>query len=876
MNHTNGARARADVSTIASSETFGIWSRVQVRLRTLASVAAAVALPLLFSLPAQAVTLLGPQYANLPLSPGGPPFTSSGSYGVGTGATWIFNAAAPEVPLAAQTSVWHGVDTSAGKGIRMTFNGGPFGLPGEVLTFDPSTSNLAGGILVFKGQTVFPDSAPTFTRVTLRYQNLASAPVAVVDPSTIGAPAGIGGALFIPAPPNGFQLSYLAEAAPALAGPYSPAQTYFTNYAASHLQSWDGLLHFSFDAAFYWNNVPPVLNFNTGTSVNQGASVTITAAMLQATDLESDSKHVTYTIPTSNGGTTHIGTLYRAGVPLVNGSTFTQNDIDNNLITYTAVTFPDCNTSDDFEFTVSDENGGITPTQPGSYSFKITLNLVNNPPVAVNGSFSVGLGAQHTGTFAATNADCFAPTYTFGPGTLPTKGTLVVTNASTGAFTYTATPGQSGADSFTFTVNDGVVAANPNGVYNVTITNQPPVAQDQTIATNEGTPVNGTLSATDVDVPPQPLTYSIVTNGTKGTAVVLDAAAGTFTYTPLPGRMGADTFTFKANDGALDSNVATVTVNIRGTLTPGRIVVSAGQVGGANKELVVVDPVTSDQSVVINLAATPGVALHGVAIPAAGKILAVDTNNASLILVDAASGTFVPLATALPGIAFGVAVEPNGNILVTAGPAHSVVRMDPSGAPLPGLGLSGGLLNAPLAVTVAGNGDIYVADAGAFVSAANSVIKIDPVTGTQTVVTSAGNLIAPVGIALSAAGQIFVTDSPQALGNPNPAPSQVIQIDPATGNQTVIANSGLILAPAGIAVAPDGTLLTANVLANAIVRIDLSGPTQSIVSGGGDLVGAYGLALFAPPPAMTKAVSRKVQGGAGTFDLPLTLLPPPP
>ena len=602
--------------------------------------------------------------------------------------------------------------------------------------------------------------------------------------------------------------------------------------------------------------------------------------MLLSTDIESPATGITYTIPTSNGGPPHIGTLFRSGVPLVGGSTFTQDDVNNNLITYTAIGYPDCNTTDNFQFSVSDQNGGVIPDPNGpftSFSFPILLTLVNNPPVAVNGSFNVGLGAQHNGNFAATNADCFAPTYTFGTGTLPTKGTLVITDASTGAFTYTATGGQTGADSFTFTVNDGVVNANPNGVYTVNIANQAPVAQDQAISTSENVPVNGTLVATDVDLPPQPLTYSIVANGVKGTAVVLDSAAGTFTYTPLPGRIGVDTFTFKANDGTVDSNVATVTVTIHGALTPGRIVVSSGQVGNGNKEIVLVDPVTGDQSVVINLAAaTPGVSLHGVAIPAAGKILAIDTNNASLILVDVASGTSVPLATSLPGAVFGVAIEPTGNILVTTGPAHMVLRFDPTGAPL--TGFSGGSLSVPLAVAVAGNGDIYVSDAGVFVGGVSTVIKIDPVTATQTIVTTGGNLNFPVGIALNPSGQIFVTDSPQALGMPVGA-SQVIQIDPAsppTANQTVIANSGLILAPAGIAVAADGTLLTANVLANAIVRIDLTGPTQSIVSSGGELTGAYGLALFAPPPTMTKAVSRKVQGGAGTFDLPLTLLPPPP
>ncbi len=37
-------------------------------------------------------------------------------------------------------------------------------------------------------------------------------------------------------------------------------------------------------------------------------------------------------------------------------------------------------------------------------------------------------------------------------------------------------------------------------------------------------------------------------------------ADGSFTYTPEGGYRGTDSFTYKANDGALDSNIATVTI----------------------------------------------------------------------------------------------------------------------------------------------------------------------------------------------------------------------------------------------------------------------------------------------------------------------------
>ena len=74
--------------------------------------------------------------------------------------------------------------------------------------------------------------------------------------------------------------------------------------------------------------------------------------------------------------------------------------------------------------------------------------------------------------------------------------------------------------------------------------------------------MSGTLSASDEDG--DPLTFSVVTNGSKGVAQITDAATGAFTYTPSAGASGADSFIFKANDGQADSNVAIVTVTISG------------------------------------------------------------------------------------------------------------------------------------------------------------------------------------------------------------------------------------------------------------------------------------------------------------------------
>src|SRR5207244_4505510 len=84
-----------------------------------------------------------------------------------------------------------------------------------------------------------------------------------------------------------------------------------------------------------------------------------------------------------------------------------------------------------------------------------------------------------------------------------------------------------------------------------------PVANSQAVTTDEDTPKAIPLAATDVEG--SPLTYAIVTAPAHGT---LSGTAPALTYTPAPNYNGADSFTFKANDGSLESNTATVTITI--------------------------------------------------------------------------------------------------------------------------------------------------------------------------------------------------------------------------------------------------------------------------------------------------------------------------
>ncbi|MEM8683306.1 MAG: Ig-like domain-containing protein [Pseudomonadota bacterium] len=85
--------------------------------------------------------------------------------------------------------------------------------------------------------------------------------------------------------------------------------------------------------------------------------------------------------------------------------------------------------------------------------------------------------------------------------------------------------------------------------------NSAPVANDQSVETNKNVPIPVVLTATDAD--DDVLTYQIVNPPSEGS---LTGTAPDLTYTPDSDFVGQDAFTFKANDGAADSNTASVNI----------------------------------------------------------------------------------------------------------------------------------------------------------------------------------------------------------------------------------------------------------------------------------------------------------------------------
>ena len=95
------------------------------------------------------------------------------------------------------------------------------------------------------------------------------------------------------------------------------------------------------------------------------------------------------------------------------------------------------------------------------------------------------------------------------------------------------------------------------GLKMINVNNHAPVTNVLFDATPKNTPAIIHLSADDSDG--DVLTYSMVSQPQNGS---MNVSGTTFIYTPTQEFTGIDFFTFKATDGALESNVATVTINV--------------------------------------------------------------------------------------------------------------------------------------------------------------------------------------------------------------------------------------------------------------------------------------------------------------------------
>jgi VCBS repeat-containing protein len=144
-----------------------------------------------------------------------------------------------------------------------------------------------------------------------------------------------------------------------------------------------------------------------------------------------------------------------------------------------------------------------------------------------------------------------------GGAALPVQVTATLSTSS--MFQFDRTPWDSSSDPITrppcgTSTNHAPVAA--NDAYNVRVNTALTV------------PAPGVLG-NDTDSDGNALTAILVATTTHGSLSL--AANGSFTYTPSSGFLGADSFTYRASDGSLQSGTATVALTVANTLTLGPV-----------------------------------------------------------------------------------------------------------------------------------------------------------------------------------------------------------------------------------------------------------------------------------------------------------------
>ncbi|MGI0487175.1 cadherin-like domain-containing protein [Pantanalinema rosaneae CENA516] len=210
------------------------------------------------------------------------------------------------------------------------------------------------------------------------------------------------------------------------------------------------------------NDAPVVLS-NGPLTINEGAITTITNSILRTSDPDNLTSAIRYTLPTAPV----FGTLRRSGVVLSANDVFSQQDIDNGLITYQHNGSEDL--SDVFVFQVSD---GIAPAI--NRIFNITVNPVNDAPVLVNNTgisldaSTVSVTEINNSQLLVTDVDNTTAQLVYTVRSLPSAGTLrrnggvlnvgqtfTQADIDAGIITYDY-PGFGGSDTnFQFEVSDG-------------------------------------------------------------------------------------------------------------------------------------------------------------------------------------------------------------------------------------------------------------------------------------------------------------------------------------------------------------------------------------------------------------------------------------
>ena len=216
--------------------------------------------------------------------------------------------------------------------------------------------------------------------------------------------------------------------------------------------------------------------------------------------------------------------------------------------------------TDTFGYTITDDNG-----DSDSAMVSITIEpAVNLLPDAVNDGFTTAIDSPVNGNVMSNDDEGDAPaTVSSHDGTSSLGASISI--AANGSFNYTPPAGVDGTDTFGYTITDDngdsdsatvsiIIEAAPNLL---------PVANDDSFSTDQDDPLSANVLGNDDqgDAPATVSNFDAVS--TAGGSVSMNTN-GAFTYAPLSGYSGLDSFDYTITDSNGDSDSANVSITVVG------------------------------------------------------------------------------------------------------------------------------------------------------------------------------------------------------------------------------------------------------------------------------------------------------------------------